>query len=145
MADARTTTIPDAKTVTIMGAGIVGALAYAFSDSFWFSAVEAEVYSMSSFFTALVVWVMLKWDVVEDKSKANRWLILLAYMIGLSIGFHLLMFGYSASIGPLTPTTTVAIWPAARTRTPVSPRRFALTVPSALTEAVSPSLDVYSA
>jgi hypothetical protein len=82
--------IPDQKTVTIMGAGIVGSLAYAFSDSFWFSAVEAEVYSMSSFFTALVVWVMLKWDVVEDESKANRWLILLAYMIGLSIGFHLL-------------------------------------------------------
>jgi hypothetical protein len=78
------------KTLVLMGAGVVGALAYAFSDSFWFSAVEAEVYSMSSFFTALVVWMILKWDVIEDEAKANRWLILLFYMIGLSIGFHLL-------------------------------------------------------
>jgi hypothetical protein len=82
--------VPDGKVVALMGAGIVGSLAYAFSDSFWFSAVEAEVYAMSSFFTALVVWLILKWDVVEDEAKANRWLILLAYMIGLSIGFHLL-------------------------------------------------------
>lgn len=74
----------------LMGAGAVGALAYTFSDSFWFSAVEAEVYAMSSFFTAFVVWAMLKWDVIEDESKANRWLILLFYMIGLSIGVHLL-------------------------------------------------------
>ncbi|HZY81093.1 MAG TPA: DUF2723 domain-containing protein [Cyclobacteriaceae bacterium] len=80
------------KTLVLMGAGVVGALAYTFSDSFWFSAVEAEVYSMSAFFTALVVWMVLKWDVIEneDEAKANRWLILLAYMIGLSIGFHLL-------------------------------------------------------
>ncbi len=82
--------IPLDKTLMLMGAGIVGSLAYAFSDSFWFSAVEAEVYAMSSFFTALVVWMVIKWDVIEDESKANRWIILLAYMIGLSIGFHLL-------------------------------------------------------
>lgn len=74
----------------LMGAGAVGALAYTFSDSFWFSAVEAEVYAMSSFFTAFVVWAMLKWDVIEDEAKANRWLILIFYMIGLSIGVHLL-------------------------------------------------------
>jgi hypothetical protein len=74
----------------LMGAGAIGALAYTFSDSFWFSAVEAEVYAMSSFFTAFVVWAMLKWDVIEDESKANRWLILMFYMIGLSIGVHLL-------------------------------------------------------
>lgn len=74
----------------LMGAGAVGALAYTFSDSFWFSAVEAEVYAMSSFFTAFVVWAMLKWDVIEDESKANRWLILIFYAIGLSIGVHLL-------------------------------------------------------
>jgi len=74
----------------LMGAGLVGALAYTFSDSFWFSAVEAEVYAMSSFFTALVVWLILKWEIIEDESKANRWLILTAYMVGLSIGFHLL-------------------------------------------------------
>lgn len=74
----------------LMGAGLVGALAYTFSDSFWFSAVEAEVYAMSSFFTAFVVWGILKWDVIEDESKANRWLLLMAYMVGLSIGIHLL-------------------------------------------------------
>ncbi|HMJ71697.1 MAG TPA: DUF2723 domain-containing protein [Cyclobacteriaceae bacterium] len=82
--------VNEQNTFVLMGAGAVGALAYTFSDSFWFSAVEAEVYSMSSFFTALVVWMILKWDVIEDESKENRWLILLAYMIGLSIGFHLL-------------------------------------------------------
>ncbi|HEV8515290.1 MAG TPA: DUF2723 domain-containing protein, partial [Cyclobacteriaceae bacterium] len=74
----------------LMCAGSVGALAYTFSDSFWFSAVEAEVYGMSSFFTAFVVWGVLKWDVIEDESKANRWLLLVAYMIGLSIGVHML-------------------------------------------------------
>ncbi len=78
------------NTLLLMGAGVVGALAYTFSDSFWFSAVEAEVYAMSSVFTAFVVWAMLKWDVIEDESKANRWLILIFYSIGLSIGVHLL-------------------------------------------------------
>jgi hypothetical protein len=78
------------KTILLMGAGVVGGLANTFADSIWFSAVEAEVYAMSSFFTAFVVWAMLKWDVIEDESKANRWLILISYMIGLSIGVHLL-------------------------------------------------------
>lgn len=78
------------KVWVLMGAGLAGSLAYTFSDSFWFSAVEAEVYAMSSFFTAFVVWAMLKWDVIEDESKANRWLILIFYMMGLSIGVHLL-------------------------------------------------------
>jgi hypothetical protein len=78
------------NTFLLMGAGLVGSLAYTFSDSFWFSAVEAEVYAMSSFFTAFVVWAMLKWEVMEDEAKANRWLVLLFYMIGLSIGVHLL-------------------------------------------------------
>ena len=73
-----------------MGAGIVGSLTYIFSESFWFSAVEGEVYGMSSFFTAIVVWGVLKWDVIEDESKANRWLILIAYIMGLSIGIHML-------------------------------------------------------
>jgi len=76
--------------VTIMGTGAIGALAYTFSDSFWFSAVEAEVYAMSSFFTAFVVWAILKWDRITDEKQANRWLILIAYMVGLSIGVHLL-------------------------------------------------------
>ncbi|MEM9678696.1 MAG: DUF2723 domain-containing protein [Bacteroidota bacterium] len=78
------------QTWLIMGASAIGALAYTFSESFWFSAVEGEVYAMSSFFTAFVVWAILKWDLMEDESRANRWLILIAYMMGLSIGVHLL-------------------------------------------------------
>lgn len=78
------------KTLVLMGAGLIGSLAYTFSDSAWFSAVEAEVYAMSSFFTAFVVWAMLKWELIEDESKANRWLLLIFYMMGLSIGVHLL-------------------------------------------------------
>ncbi|HYG19746.1 MAG TPA: DUF2723 domain-containing protein [Ohtaekwangia sp.] len=78
------------KSWVIIGAGLVGSLSYTFTDSAWFSAVEAEVYGMSSFFTAFVVWAMLKWDVIEDESKANRWLLLIFYMMGLSIGVHLL-------------------------------------------------------
>lgn len=74
----------------VMGAALVGSLAYTFSDSFWFSAVEAEVYAMSAFFTAFVVWGILKWDVMEDEAAANRWLIFIAYVMGLSIGVHML-------------------------------------------------------
>jgi hypothetical protein len=85
-----TTPVDAEKTWVLMGAGIVGSLAYTFSDSFWFSAVEAEVYAMSSFFTAFVVWGILKWDVIEDEKSANRWLVFIAYMVGLSIGVHLL-------------------------------------------------------
>jgi len=76
--------------ITLMGAGIVGALSYTFTDSFWFSAVEAEVYAMSSFFTAIVIWAFLKWDVIEDPTKENKWMIFIAYLVGLSIGVHLL-------------------------------------------------------
>ncbi len=78
------------KMYAVMGSGIVGALAYTFTDSFWFSAVEGEVYGMSSLFTALVFWSMLKWEAAADQRYANRWLILIAYLIGLSIGVHLL-------------------------------------------------------
>ncbi len=78
------------QTLMIMGSGLVGSLAYTFSDSFWFSATEAEVYALSSFFTAFVFWGILKWEMIEDRSAGNRWLILLAYMMGLSIGVHLL-------------------------------------------------------
>ena len=77
-------------TITIFGAALVGSLAYTFSDSFWFSAVEAEVYSTSSLFTAVVFWAILKWENVADQPGANRWLILIAYLMGLSIGVHLL-------------------------------------------------------
>ncbi len=74
----------------VIGSGLIGALAYTFSDSFWFSAVEAEVYGMSSFFTAFVVWAILKWENIKDPAHENRWMILIAYMVGLSIGVHLL-------------------------------------------------------
>ncbi|MDJ1503890.1 DUF2723 domain-containing protein [Xanthocytophaga agilis] len=78
------------ETFLLMGAGVVGALAYTFCDSAWWSAVEAEVYAMSSFFTAFVFWAILKWELIEDEAAANRWLIFTAYMIGLSTGVHLL-------------------------------------------------------
>src|SRR5690606_16121262 len=74
----------------IMGAGLVGALAYTFSDTFWFSAVEGEVYAMSSFFTAVVFWAILKWEHIADAPHADRWLVLIFYLMGLSIGVHLL-------------------------------------------------------
>ncbi len=74
----------------VLGAGIVGALAYTFSDSFWFSAVEGEVYAMSSFFTAITFWCIMKWEQEADQPHASRWLVLIAYLIGLSVGVHLL-------------------------------------------------------
>ena len=74
----------------ILGSGLIGALAYTFSDSFWFSAVEGEVYAMSSFFTAIVFWAILKWDQVADQPHSQRWIIFIAYLMGLSIGVHLL-------------------------------------------------------
>ena len=76
--------------IAVLGAGAVGALAYTFTDSFWFSAVEGEVYAMSSFFTAIVFWAILKWEDAADHGHAYRWLILIAYLMGLSIGVHLL-------------------------------------------------------
>ena len=80
------------QVMSIMGAGLVGALAYTFSDSFWFSAIEGEVYGMSSFFTAIVFWSALKWDKEYDTEGdgANRWLLLITYLVGLSIGVHML-------------------------------------------------------
>lgn len=79
-----------ANIIGILGAGMVGALAYTFSDTFWFSAVEGEVYAYSSLFTAVVFWAILKWERVSDRSGSDRWLILIAYLMGLSIGIHLL-------------------------------------------------------
>ncbi len=74
----------------ILGAGAVGALAYTFTDTFWFSAAEGEVYALSSMFTALVVWLMLKWEEHADEPGALRWIVLIAYLMGLSIGVHIL-------------------------------------------------------
>ena len=82
--------IMGANRFIILGSGLVGALAYTFSDSFWFSAVEGEVYAMSSFFTAVVFWAILKWEENADQRGSLRWLLLIAYLIGLSIGVHLL-------------------------------------------------------
>jgi len=78
------------KGIGILGAGAVGALAYTFSDTFWFSAVEGEVYATSSLFTAVVFWLILKWDEQADEEGSDRWLILIMYLMGLSIGVHLL-------------------------------------------------------
>src|SRR5689334_3188911 len=74
----------------VMAAGVVGALAGTFTDSFWYSAVEGEVYAMSSFFTAIVFWSILKWENVADEPGADRWIVFIFFMIGLSIGVHLL-------------------------------------------------------
>lgn len=83
-------TISKGTLISIMGAGAVGALAYAFSDSFWFSAVEAEVYALSSLATAIVFWAILKWEAIADEPRADRWLLFIAYIMGLSIGIHIL-------------------------------------------------------
>ena len=79
-----------AKFIAIEGSGLVGALIYTFSDTFWFSAVEGEVYAYSSAFTAVVFWLILKWEDQADEPHADRWLVLIFYMTGLSIGVHLL-------------------------------------------------------
>lgn len=78
------------KVLAIMGSGLVGSLAYTFSDSFWFSAVEGEVYAVSSLFTAVVFWSILKWESATDRAHNLKWIILIAYLMGLSIGVHLL-------------------------------------------------------
>ncbi|CDN31434.1 putative membrane transport protein [Mucinivorans hirudinis] len=78
------------ETIAVLGAAAIGSLAYTFSDTFWFSAVEAEVYALSSLFTALVFWAILKWEDAYEKDGGNRWIILIAYLMGLSIGAHIL-------------------------------------------------------
>ncbi len=85
-----TETLSNAQVISIMGAGIVGALAYTFTDSFWYSAVEGEVYALSSFFTALVFWAILKWEHKADQPGSDKWIIFIFYMMGISIGVHLL-------------------------------------------------------
>ncbi len=82
--------LTDGQLFAVLGSGLVGALAYTFSDSFWFSAAEGEVYAMSSFFTAIVFWAILKWEEQSDQKHSIRWLVFIAYLVGLSIGVHLL-------------------------------------------------------
>jgi len=108
-----------AQMILIMGCGAVGALAYTFSDTFWFSAVEGEVYAFSSLFTAIVFWMILKWEEVADKPHADRWIVLIAYFMGLSIGVHLLnllcipaivlVYYYKKSSNPSVKGTIIAI------------------------------------
>jgi hypothetical protein len=76
------------RTLTILASGIIGSLAYTFSDTFWFSAVEGELYALSSLITGLVFWAMLKWEDEADKTYSGRWIILIAYIMGLGIGVH---------------------------------------------------------
>ena len=78
------------RIIAVLGAGLTGAMAYAFSDTFWFSAVEGEVYATSSLFTAAVFWAILRWEDVADEPHADRWIILIAFLMGLSLGVHLL-------------------------------------------------------
>jgi hypothetical protein len=85
--------------ILIIGSGIVGALAYAWSDTFWFSAVESEVYAQSSLCTAVVFWAILKWDAHADEPHADRWIVFIAYVMGLSIGIHLLNLLVIPAIG----------------------------------------------
>lgn len=81
---------PMSNKIAVLASGVIGALAYTFSDTFWFSAVEGEVYAMSSLFTAITFWAILKWEQVADEPYNYRWLIFIAYLVGLSIGVHLL-------------------------------------------------------
>ena len=82
--------LPLSSAIALYGAGVVGSLAYCWSDTFWFSAVEGEVYAMSSLFTAVVFWAMLQWEERVGEPYANRWIVLIAFLMGLSIGVHLL-------------------------------------------------------
>ena len=88
--DSKNPSLKDFRTWAVFGAGVVGALAYTFSDTFWFSAVEGEVYAMSSFFTALVFWAILKWEEQSDDAHSMRWIILICLLVGVAIGVHLL-------------------------------------------------------
>ncbi len=88
--DQKNPSLKDWRTWGVFAAGVVGSLAYCFSDTFWFSAVEGEVYAMSSFFTALVFWAILKWEEQSDDPHAMRWLLLISLLVGVAIGVHLL-------------------------------------------------------
>lgn len=90
MATRKVEELTAAQIIAIMASGVVGAIAFTFSDSFWFSAVEGEVYALSALFTAAVFWAILRWESLSDGKSEMRWLILIAYLMGLSIGVHLL-------------------------------------------------------
>ena len=79
-----------ANSYAVLGSGLVGSLAYCFSDSFWFSAVEGEVYAMSSFLMALLFWLAIRWEAEMHKPKGNKWLLIISFVVGLSFGVHIL-------------------------------------------------------
>lgn len=86
----KTSEITTSASIAILGSGLVGALTYTFTDSFWFSAVEGEVYAMSSFLMALLFWLGLRWEAAMDKPQGNKWLLLISFVVGLSFGVHIL-------------------------------------------------------
>jgi hypothetical protein len=86
----RSDEVSQTNLILIMGAGLVGALAFTYTDTFWFSAVETIVFALSSLCTAIVFWAILKWDAHADEKGADKWLVFIAYVMGLSIGIHLL-------------------------------------------------------
>ncbi len=86
----KTKELSDGNTIAILGSGFVGALAYTFSDSFWYSAVEGEVYAMSSFLMALLFWLGLRWEAEMDEPRGHKWLLLICFVVGLSFGVHIL-------------------------------------------------------
>jgi len=86
----KTEELTSGKSIAILGSGLVGALAYTFSDSFWFSAVEGEVYAMSSFLMALLFWLGLRWESEMDQPRGHKWLLLISFVVGLSFGVHIL-------------------------------------------------------
>ncbi|MBR2250690.1 MAG: DUF2723 domain-containing protein [Prevotella sp.] len=88
--DPKNPSIKDFRTWAVFAAGVIGGLAYTFSDTFWFSAVEGEVYAMSSFFTSLVFWMILKWEEQADDPRSMRWLVFICLLVGVAIGVHLL-------------------------------------------------------
>jgi len=87
---AKNNVLSSSQIIAILGSGVVGALTYTFSDSFWFSAVEAEVYAMSSFLMALLLWLGIRWEQEMDKPRGNKWLLLISFVVGLSFGVHIL-------------------------------------------------------
>lgn len=110
--------VPLEKMIVILGSGAVGALACSFSDTLWFSAVEGEVYALSTFFIAIVLWALVRWDEEADEKQGNRWLVFMSLMIGLSIGVHLLsllvlpvtaLVYYFKKYKPTLPGTFVAL------------------------------------
>ena len=98
---AKNETLTDSKSIAVLGSGLVGALAFTYSDSFWFNAVETEVYAMASFIMALLLWLGLKWTDNLDKPRGNRWLILISFVVGLTFGIQFMGFLTIPSIGLL--------------------------------------------